>query len=185
MKTKVSLLTLAFSLCLVATVGITVSCEKSGLEDEPMVGEEVEEVEPRIIPSPGLSDNEYEITSDGTTISEKSVGFSFYIYAGALTLYHFNCILDGREQHFIIRSSCNLTLKGNSFITTFNNAIINLEDVKLSGFGGSLTISKANSNFTDLKSHISAAEGYNVEVSNVKDEGGGRYSCKWTVVEVN
>lgn len=185
MKTKVSLLTLAFSLCLVATVGITVSCEKSGLEDEPMVGEEVEEVEPQIIPSPGLSDNEYEITSDGTTISEKSVGFSFYIYAGALTLHHFNCILDGREQHFEIKSSCNLTLKGNSYITTFNNAIINLEDVKLSGFGGSLTISKANSNFTDLKSHISAAEGYNVEVSNVKDEGGGRYSCKWTVVEVN
>lgn len=181
MKTKVSLLTLAFSLCLVATVGITVSCEKSGPEDEPMVGEEVEEVEPRIIPDPGLSDNEYEITSDGTTISEKSVGFSFYIYAGALTLYHFNCILDGREQHFIIRSSCNLTLKGNSFITTFNNAIIYIEEVKLSGFGGSLTISKANSNFTDLKSHISAAEGYTMTVSDVSYDGKGFYSCTWKV----
>ena len=181
MKTKVSLLTLAFSLCLVATVGITVSCEKSGPEDEPMVGEEVEEVEPRIIPDPGLSDNEYEITSDGTTISEKSVGFSFYIYAGALTLYHFNCILDGREQHFIIRSSCNLTLKGNSFITTFNNAIIYIEEVKLSGFGGSLTISKANSNFTDLKSHISAAECYTMTVSDVSYDGKGFYSCTWKV----
>lgn len=181
MKTKVSLLTLAFSLCLVATVGITVSCEKSGLEDEPMVGEEVEEVEPRIIPSPGLSDNEYEITSDGTTISEKSVGFSFYIYAGALTLHHFNCILDGREQHFIIRSSCNLTLKGNSFITTFNNAIIYIEEVKLSGFGGSLTISMANSDFTNLKSNISAAEGYTMTVSDVSYDGKGFYSCTWKV----
>lgn len=181
MKTKVSLLTLAFSLCLVATVGITVSCEKSGLEDEPMVGEEVEEVEPRIIPDPGLSANEYEITSDGTTISEKSVGFSFYIYAGALTLYHFNCILDGREQHFIIRSSCNLTLKGNSFITTFNNAIIYIEEVKLSGFGGSLTISMANSDFTNLKSNISAAEGYTMTVSDVSYDGKGFYSCTWKV----
>lgn len=181
MKTKVSLLTLAFSLCLVATVGITVSCEKSGPEDEPMVGEEVEEVEPRIIPSPGLSDNEYEITSDGTTISEKSVGFSFYIYAGALSLYHFNCILDGREQHFIIRSSCNLTLKGNSFITTFNNAIIYIEEVKLSGFGGSLTISMANSDFTNLKSNISAAEGYTMTVSDVSYDGKGFYSCTWKV----
>ena len=181
MKTNVSLLSLAFSLCLVATVGITVSCEKSGPEDEPMVGEEVEEVEPRIIPSPGLSDNEYEITSDGTTISEKSVGFSFYIYAGALTLYHFNCILDGREQHFIIRSSCNLTLKGNSFITTFNNAIIYIEEVKLSGFGGSLTISMANSDFTNLKSNISAAEGYTMTVSDVSYDGKGFYSCTWKV----
>ena len=184
MKTKVtnvSLLSLAFSLCLVATVGISVSCEKSGPEDEPMVGEEVEEVEPRIIPSPGLSDNEYEITSDGTTISEKSVGFSFYIYAGALTLYHFNCILDGREQHFIIRSSCNLTLKGNSFITTFNNAIIYIEEVKLSGFGGSLTISMANSDFTNLKSNISAAEGYTMTVSDVSYDGKGFYSCTWKV----
>ena len=181
MKTKVSSLTLAFSLCLVATVGITVSCEKSGPEDEPMVGEEVEEVEPRIIPSPGLSDNEYEITSDGTTISEKSVGFSFYIYAGALTLHHFNCILDGREQHFIIRSSCNLTLKGNSFITTFNNAIIYIEEVKLSGFGGSLTISMANSDFTNLKSNISAAEGYTMTVSDVSYDGKGFYSCTWKV----
>ena len=181
MKTKVSLLTLAFSLCLVATVGITVSCEKSGPEDEPMVGEEVEEVEPRIIPDPGLSDNEYEITSDGTTISEKSVGFSFYIYAGALTLHHFNCILDGREQHFIIRSSCNLTLKGNSFITTFNNAIIYIEEVKLSGFGGSLTISMANSDFTNLKSNISAAEGYTMTVSDVSYDGKGFYSYTWKV----
>ena len=181
MKTKVSSLTLAFSLCLVATVGITVSCEKSGPEDEPMVGEEVEEVEPRIIPSPGLSDNEYEITSDGTTISEKSVGFSFYIYAGALTLYHFNCILDGREQHFEIKSSCNLTLKGNSFITTFNNAIIYIEEVKLSGFGGSLTISMANSDFTNLKSNISAAEGYTMTVSDVSYDGKGFYSCTWKV----
>ena len=182
MKTRISILTLAVSLCLVATVGITVSCEKSGPEDEPMVGEEVEEeVEPRIIPDTGLSDNEYEITSDGTTISEKSVGFSFYIYAGALTLHHFNCILDGREQHFMIRSSCNLTLKGNSFITTFNNAIIYIEDVKLSGFGGSITITMDNSDFTDLKSHISAAEGYTVKVSDVTDEGGGRYSCKWEI----
>jgi uncharacterized protein YodC (DUF2158 family) len=181
MKTQVSLLSPAFSLCLVATVGISVSCEKSGPEDEPMVGEEVEEVEPRIIPSPGLSDNEYEITSDGTTISEKSVGFSFYIYAGALTLHHFNCILDGREQHFEFKSSCNLTLKGNSFITTFNNAIINLEDVKLSGFGGSLTISMANSDFTNLKSNISAAEGYTMTVSDVSYDGKGFYSCTWKV----
>ena len=182
MKTRTILLSLAFSLCLVATVGITVSCEKSGPEDEPMVGEEVEEeVEPRIIPDPGLSANEYEITSDGTTISEKSVGFSFYIYAGALTLYHFNCILDGREQHFIIRSSCNLTLKGNSFITTFNNAIIYIEEVKLSGFGGSLTISMANSDFTNLKSNISAAEGYTMTVSDVSYDGKGFYSCTWKV----
>ena len=182
MKTRTILLSLALSLCLVATVGITVSCEKSGPEDEPMVGEEVEEeVEPRIIPDPGLSANEYEITSDGTTISEKSVGFSFYIYAGALTLHHFNCILDGREQHFEIKSSCNLTLKGNSFITTFNNAIINLEDVKLSGFGGSLTISMANSDFTNLKSNISAAEGYTMTVSDVSYDGKGFYSCTWKV----
>lgn len=182
MKTRTILLSLALSLCLVATVGITVSCEKSGPEDEPMVGEEVEEeVEPRIIPDPGLSANEYEITSDGTTISEKSVGFSFYIYAGALTLHHFNCILDGREQHFIIRSSCNLTLKGNSFITTFNNAIIYIEEVKLSGFGGSLTISMANSDFTNLKSNISAAEGYTMTVSDVSYDGKGFYSCTWKV----
>ena len=182
MKTRTILLSLALSLCLVATVGITVSCEKSGPEDEPMVGEEVEEeVEPRIIPDPGLSANEYEITSDGTTVSEKSVGFSFYIYAGALTLYHFNCILDGREQHFIIRSSCNLTLKGNSFITTFNNAIIYIEEVKLSGFGGSLTISMANSDFTNLKSNISAAEGYTMTVSDVSYDGKGFYSCTWKV----
>ena len=178
MKTRTILLSLALSLCLVATVGITVSCEKSGPEDEPMVGEEVE---PRIIPDPGLSANEYEITSDGTTISEKSVGFSFYIYAGALTLHHFNCILDGREQHFIIRSSCNLTLKGNSFITTFNNAIIYIEEVKLSGFGGSLTISMANSDFTILKSNISAAEGYTMTVSDVSYDGKGFYSCTWKV----
>ena len=182
MKTRTILLSLALSLCLVATVGITVSCEKSGPEDEPMVGEEVEEeVEPRIIPDPGLSANEYEITSDGTTISEKSVGFSFYIYAGALTLYHFNCILDGREQHFEIKSSCNLTLKGNSFITTFNNAIIYIEEVKLSGFGGSLTISMANSDFTNLKSNISAAEGYTMTVSDVSYDGKGFYSCTWKV----
>lgn len=182
MKTRISLLSLALSLCLASTVGITVSCEKSGPEDEPMVGEEVEEeVEPRIIPDPGLSANEYEITSDGTTISEKSVGFSFYIYAGALSLYHFNCILDGREQHFIIRSSCNLTLKGNSFITTFNNAIIYIEEVKLSGFGGSLTISMANSDFTNLKSNISAAEGYTMTVSDVSYDGKGFYSCTWKV----
>ena len=178
MKTRTILLSLALSLCLVATVGITVSCEKSGPEDEPMVGEEVEQ---RIIPDPGLSANEYEITSDGTTISEKSVGFSFYIYAGALTLHHFNCILDGREQHFIIRSSCNLTLKGNSFITTFNNAIIYIEEVKLSGFGGSLTISMANSDFTNLKSNISAAEGYTMTVSDVSYDGKGFYSCTWKV----
>lgn len=182
MKTRTILLSLALSLCLVATVGITVSCEKSGPEDEPMVGEEVEEeVEPRIIPDPGLSANEYEITSDGTTISEKSVGFSFYIYAGALTLHHFNCILDGREQHFEIKSSCNLTLKGNSFITTFNNAIIYIEEVKLSGFGGSLTISMANSDFTNLKSNISAAEGYTMTVSDVSYDGKGFYSCTWKV----
>ena len=182
MKTRTILLSLALSLCLVATVGITVSCEKSGPEDETMEGEEVEdEVEPRIIPDPGLSANEYEITSDGTTISEKSVGFSFYIYAGALTLHHFNCILDGREQHFEIKSSCNLTLKGNSFITTFNNAIIYIEEVKLSGFGGSLTISMANSDFTNLKSNISAAEGYTMTVSDVSYDGKGFYSCTWKV----
>ena len=182
MKTKAILLSLALSLCLASTIALTVSCEKSGQEDEPMVGEEVEEVvEPRIIPKPGLSENEYEITSDGTNIYEKSVGFSFSIYAGALSLHHFNCYLDGREQYFIIRSSCNLTLVGGSFITTFNNAIINIEDVKLSGFGGSITITMDNSDFTDLKSHISAADGYTVTVSDVKDEGGGRYSCKWEI----
>ena len=185
MKTRTILLSLALSLCLVATVGITVSCEKSGPEDEPMVGEEVEEeVEPRIIPDPGLSANEYEITSDGTTISGTSSGYSFRIAAGELTLSNFKCYLSGTNQHFDIPSSCNLTLVGGSSITAYNGASIRISDVKLSG-RGTITIIRNNKDFSILKSHISAAEGYTVKVSDVKDEGGGYYSCKWTVVEVN
>lgn len=181
MKTKVSLLTLAFSLCLVATVGISVSCEKSGLEDEPMVGGEVK---PTIIPTPTLYGNEFNIKSDGTTISGDSSGYSFRIVAGELTLSNFKCYLSGTNQHFDIPSSCNLTLVGGSSITAYNGASIRISDVKLSG-RGTITIIRNNKDFSILKSHISAAEGYTVKVSDVKDEGGGYYSCKWTVVEVN
>ena len=179
MKTKVSLLTLAFSLCLVATVGITVSCEKSGPEDEPMVGEMVM---PTIIPNPSFRGNEYVIKSDGTTISGTSNGYAFTIYAGAITLKHFNCYLYGQGQSFNLYSSCNLTLVGGSSITAYNRAVIGMKyPVKLSGFGGSLTISMDYSNFTYLKSLISAAEGYTVTVSDVKDNGKGDYSCTWKV----
>lgn len=178
MKTKVSLLTLAFSLCLVATVGISVSCEKSGLEDEPMVGGEVK---PTIIPTPTLYGNEFNIKSDGTTISGTSSGYSFRIAAGELTLSNFKCYLSGGKQYFDIISSCNLTLVGGSSITAYNGASIRISDVKLSG-RGTITIIRNNKDFSILKSHISAAEGYTVKVSDVKDEGGGYYSCKWTVV---
>ena len=179
MKTKVSLLTLAFSLCLVATVGITVSCEKSGPEDEPMVGEMVM---PTIIPNPSLLGNEYVIKSDGTTISGTSNGYAFTIYAGAITLKHFNCYLYGQEQSFDLYSSCNLTLDGKSSIKAYKRAVIGMKyPVKLSGFGGSLTISMDYSNFSSYKSLISAAEGYNVTVSDVTDNGKGDYSCTWTV----
>ena len=181
MKTKVSLLTLAISLCLVATVGISVSCEKSGLEDEPMVGGEVK---PTIIPTPTLYGNEFNIKSDGTTISGDSSGYSFRIAAGELTLSNFKCYLSGTNQHFDIPSSCNLTLVGDSSITAYNGASIRISDVKFSG-RGTITIIRNKKDFSILKSHISAAEGYTVKVSDVKDEGGGYYSCKWTVVEVN
>ena len=180
MKTKVSLLTLAFSLCLASTIAITVSCEKSGPEDEPMVGGEVA---PTIIPKPTLYGNEFNIKSDGTTISGTSSGYSFRIAAGELTLSNFKCYLSGGKQHFDI-ISCNLTLVGGSSITAYNGASIRISDVKLSG-RGTITIIRNNKDFSILKSHISAAEGYTVKVSDVKDEGGGYYSCKWTVVEVN
>ena len=181
MKTKVSLLSLAFSLCLVATVGISVSCEKSGLEDEPMVGGEVK---PTIIPTPTLYGNEFNIKSDGTTISGTSSGYSFRIAAGELTLSNFKCYLSGTNQHFDILSSCNLTLVGDSSITASSGAKISISDVKFSG-RGTITIIRNKKDFSILKSHISAAEGYTVKVSDVKDEGGGYYSCKWTVIEVN
>ena len=61
------------------------------------------------------------------------------------------------------------------------NAIIYIEEVKLSGFGGSLTISMANSDFTNLKSNISAAEGYTMTVSDVSYDGKGFYSYTWKV----
>ena len=181
MKTRISLLSLAFSLCLASTIAITVSCEKSGPEDEPMVGGEVA---PTIIPMPTLYGNEFNIKSDGTTISGTSSGYSFRIAAGELTLKNFKCYLDGIKQYFDILSSCNLTLVGGSSITAYNGASIRISDVKLSG-RGTITIIRNNKDFSILKSHISAAEGYTVKVSDVKDDGKGYYSCKWTVVEVN
>jgi hypothetical protein len=177
MKTKTILLSLALSLCLASTVAITVSCEKSGLEDEPMVGA----TKPGIIPTPTLYGNEFDIKSDGTTISGTSNGYSFRIAAGELTLSNFKCYLSGGKQYFDIISSCNLTLVGGSSITAYNGASIRISDVKLSG-RGTITIIRNNKDFSILKSHISAAEGYTVKVSDVKDEGGGYYSCKWTVV---
>ena len=176
MKTKTILLPLALSLCLVATVGITVSCEKSGPEDEPMVGA----TKPTIRPSTTPSGNVYTIKSDGTTIYGKSHGYSFNINAGALTLDGFHCTIYGLEQFFYINSSCNLTLDGGSSITASSGATIDLSDVKLSG-RGTITIIRNKKDFSILKSHISAAEGYTVSVSDVKEDSDGNYSCTWKV----
>ena len=179
MKTRTTLLSLALSLCLFATVALTVSCEKSGPEDEPKVGEMEM---PTIIPNPSLLGNEYVIKSDGTTISGDSYGYAFTIYAGAITLKHFNCYLDGQEQSFDLYSSCNLTLDGKSSITAYKRAVVGMKyPVKLSGFGGSLTIIMENSNFTSYKSLISAADGYTVTVSDITNDGKGDYSCTWKV----
>ena len=175
MKTRTILLTLALSVCLVSIVGITVSCEKSSLEDEPMVGAS----KPKIKPTPDLQGNEYIIKSDGTTITHNSNGYSFSIYAGALTLKGFNCYLSGGKQFFKI-GSCNLTLEGNSLIRAINLATISIGDVKLSG-KGSITISRKNKDFTPYKSCISAAEGYTVKVSDVTEDDNGFYSCTWKV----
>jgi hypothetical protein len=172
-------LTLAFSLCLAATVAITVSCEKTGVEDEPEVRDNVmPSIDP--IPDPPIG-GVYTITSDDTSISGSSAGFSFSIDAGALTLLDFNCYLYDKKEYFVMNSSCNLTLYGDSFIRAYNRAQIYFSDVKLSGVG-SITISRSSSSsFTDLMSHISAEDGYTVTVSDVKDEGNGNSFRTWTV----
>ena len=178
MKTKTILLSLALSVCLVSTIAITVSCEKSGLEDEPMVGEWfVPDIIPSVAPYNGL----YTITYDGTTISGDSSGYSFRIMARDLTLDGFHCTLYGSKQSFDIHYSCNLTLDGLSSIRANDQAQIHISDIKLSGDGGCITIIINKDNFTTIKGHISAAEGYTVTVSDVTDEGKGYYSCMWKV----
>ena len=178
MKTRTALLTLAFSSCLAATVAITVSCEKTGVEDEPEVKENVW---PSIDPSPDPPvGGVFTITFDGTTISGSSAGYSFSINAGALTFRDFKCYLFDDKESFVMNSSCNLTLYGDSFIRAYNRARIHFSDVKLSGMG-SITILTSSSYLTYLKSHISAEDGHTVTVSDVKDEGNGNYFCTWTV----
>ena len=176
MKTRIALLSLALSLCLASTVAFTVSCEKSGVEDEPKVGETVR---PTISPKTDPNGNEFTIMSDGTTISNYSLDYSFIIKARAITFQRFNCHLTDR-QFIEFPSSCNLTLNSDSHIKAINMARIDIGEIKLSG-RGSITISRPNSNFTYLKSHISAEEGYTVTVSDVITEDNLNYSCKWTV----
>lgn len=181
MKMTARFLFLAATLFTVAGA-FAVSCGKEAEEEEDIPGAG-SKVAPWIEP-PGIDtyDSIY-ITTDGTTLSNYSGGYSIFVTARELTFNSFTCLLD-RGEKFGINNECNVTLKGGSAIHMFNGGFFGGRHVTLSG-SGSITLKALNLNFTDYNNMFSAAEGYTLTTSGLVDEGNKRYSCKWSVRESN
>ena len=155
---------------------VIVSCQKGGEEDVPEVGAGSQ---PKIDPAPNQSGSKYTIEVNGTIISRKSSGYSFYVKAGAISFRSFTCYLVNKEQ-FYFYNDCNLTLHGSSTFTLNTGSHFGGSHVTLSG-DGSITIKEKNLNVTSFDNMFSAAEGYTLTSSGKVDEGNNWSSCTWTV----
>lgn len=172
--------TIRFLFALLLTVAgvFIVSCQKDGGEEEGINGGSVVSA-PHIVPHLSASGDKYTITVDGTTISSKSVGYSFEVRARAITLKGFTCTLYDR-QSFVFANECNLTLRGGSTFTLYRGGSFAGGHITLSG-DGSITFKQRNLNETNYDNKFSAAEGYTLTCSGKKDEGNGMQSCTWTI----
>ena len=156
-----------------------VSCQKVGGEEEENIDGASSGNKPHIEPEITPSRNTYTIRTDGTTISSKSSGYSFYVKAGAISFRSFTCYLVNKEQ-FHFYNDCNLTLHGDSTFTLNTGSHFGGHHVTLSG-NGSITFKQGFINETNYNNLFSAAEGYTLTSSDKKDEGNGYQSCTWTV----
>lgn len=172
--------TIRFLFALLLTVAgvFIVSCQKDGGEEDGINGGS-DVSAPHIVPHLGAKGDKYTITVDGTTISLKSVGYSFEVRARAITLKGFTCNLL-RDNEFRFMNDCNLTLNDDSTFAIYNGGKFVGGHVTLSG-DGSITFKQRNLNETSYDNMFSAAEGYTLTSSGKKDEGNGMQSCTWTI----
>lgn len=176
MKKTVRFLSLAALLFTVAGT-VIVSCQKEGGEEEvPAVGSGNQ---PLILPRIPPKGNTFTIKTDGTTISLTSSGYSFEVRAGSITFKNFKCFL-GRNESFIFRNECNLTLNGISTFTMLNGGTFVGRHITLSG-SGSIKFIAGYINETSYNDLFSAAEGYTLTSSGKKDEENGLQSITWTI----
>ena len=180
MKKTVRILFL-FALFFTVAGAVAVSCQKGGEEDVPEVGGRINKLV--IQPMASLSAGEYIIEVDGTTISGKSIGYSFDVLAKAVTFDNFICILDN-DRKFLIVNDCDLTLKGNSVFSINYLGTFWCRSIKLSG-NGSFKLEGTDLNVFDYENTFSAAEGYTLTSTGKVDEGNGLVSCTWTVKKSN
>ena len=180
MKKTIRFLSLAALLFTMAGAFV-VSCQKGGGEEE-----DVPEVgagnQPRIQPIIHPKGNTFTIKTDGTTISLTSSGYSFEVRAGSITFKNFKCFL-GRNESFIFRNECNLTLNGSSTFTMLNGGTFVGRHITLSG-SGSLMFIAGYINETHYNNLFSAAEGYILTSSGKQNEEDGRQSCTWTISKI-
>ncbi len=155
-----------------------VSCQKGGEEEENNDGASSGST-PRIEPKAQLRANTYLIMTDGTIISSKSSGYAYDVRVEAITFRRFTCFLN-RNETFSFSKDCNLTLTGGSTFTLINGGHFSGCHVTLSG-NGSITFKQINLNVTSFDERFSAAEGYTLTVSDVKDEGNSLESYTLTI----
>lgn len=172
--------TIRFLFALLLTVAgvFIVSCQKDGGEEEGINGGS-DVSAPHIVPHLSARGDKYTITVDGTTISLKSVGYSFEVRTRAIILKGFTCNLL-RDNEFRFMNDCNLTLNDDSTFAIYNGGKFVGKHVTLSG-NGRITIKESSYYAVDYNSMFSAAEGYTLTSSGKKDEGNGMQSCTWTI----
>ena len=168
-----------FALLLTLAGVFIVSCQKDGGEDEGINGGS-DVSAPHIVPHLSAKGDKYTITVDGTTISSKSVGYSFEVRARAITLNDFTCNLLRDNDEFRFMNECNLTLRGGSTFTLYHGGSFAGGHITLSG-DGSITFIRDYINESDYNKTFSAAEGYTLTYSGKKDAGNGMQSCTWTI----
>ena len=159
-----------------------VSCQKVGGEEEENIDGASSGSIPRIEPKAQLRGNTYLIMTDGTIISSKSSGYAYDVRAEAITFRSFTCLLN-RNETFSFSKDCNLTLTGGSTFTLINGGHLSGCHVTLSG-SGKITFIQREINEIYYNNKFSAAEGYTLTVSDVKDEGNGRESYTLTIKKI-
>ena len=116
---------------------------------------------------------------DGTTISLTSNGYSFEVIAGSITFKSFKCHLN-RNESFVFRNECNLTLSGDSTFSLLNGGKFIGSHITLSG-SGSIKVIAGSINETTYNKLFSAAEGYTLTSSGKKEEENGQQSITLTI----
>ena len=172
-----------FLVALLFTVAgaFAVSCQKGGEEEESIDGAS-SGIMPNMQPKAQLRGNMYLIMTDGTIISSKSSGYAYDVRAEAITFRSFTCVLN-RNESFSFSKDCNLTLTGGSTFTLINGGHLSGRHVTLSG-RGSITFLQGDINEIHYNNQFSAAEGYTLTVSDVKDEGNGLESYTLTIKKI-